>query len=749
MDSPFFAFMKRNKSDRKGKNMIYSQKELNREIYAAQARLTDEKLFLSPTYEHKLTEMGHGITNCSFNGKSHMLNQGDDLAFTDGNDIYINYASQIAKTLEKRTEKHRYFLGLNMHEYGHILFTDFKLAEQVREKFKQNVLYPMPKENDYLKELLLFLADETKNAAALQGIHHSLDNAIEDGFVDRAVCKAVPGYSDCLQYSNEVDFANDLISYKEMKNKGIPNPLIFTNLVLSYCVYGEKGYSEEDIENDELLESFEECLTWLRMAVFEARPIERKRLVNTVFCHLFHFIKKEAEKQQEQQKQQQENQQQSQHGQGQNSQNQSGQSGSSEGQNSNCPQNTSQAHADGSNAGEPSGGSPSPSQALNEALSELNGQMTNTEKAAHKNTTAPNEKAIEEIASAMEMAGSESASEGEENESTASANKDKGEGESELSSQLDKIAQDIAISQICEKQEKEIQNNMSCDVKKFLDGVQVHKDIPSNCIRAEVTASAKKLYDMVHQELDTIVRRFIKDFEKEIKDRQLGDTLTGLYAGKRLDGNHLYRSDKRIFSRKIMPEDIPDMAVGILVDCSGSMSGERIEIAQKCAYITYTFCQKMHIPCFVIGHSTSGYTVNLKSVADDKSLDNNDKIRIFGLQAGGSNRDGFALRYCLKKLENIQAKDKLMLVISDGRPAHNGYGMESGQKDCQSAVHDAIKKGIWTIAAGIGYDSASVHEVYKEGRTDNDSASFLDLSDMNRLPKAFVKIIKQRLEKLA
>lgn len=737
--------------------MILNQRQLQREIYAVKESLTDEQLFLSPSYEHKLTEMGHGVTNCTFDGKTHMMNGGNDLAFTDGNDIYINFASEYAKTLDSRAEKHRYFLGLNLHEYGHILFTDFKLAEQVADKLKDNTLYPMPKENDYLKELLEFMADATHNASALQGIHHSLDNSIEDGFVDRATCRAVPGYADCLQFVNEVDLANDLVSYKEMKDQGLPNPLIFSNLVLAYCVYGTKGYSEEEIENDKLLESFEECLVWLRKAMYEARPLERKRLVNTVFCHLFHFIKQEAEKQQQEQEQQKQEQsgssgsgEQQNSGSSSSSQNQSS-SGEQSSQNGQNGQNTEgqssagQGSESGSEAGQPTAG-PSLSQALNDALNALNNQMQSSEKTEHRNAKAPNQEAINELATAMEGTGEPAETEsGNASSNTASQEA----SESGASAQLEQIAQDIAISQICNEQERNIQNQMQNEVRKFLDGVQDHRGVDSRCTRANQNNTAVSRYEMCHSELDTIVRRFIKDFEKEIKDRQLGDTMTGLYAGKRLDTNHLYRSDKRIYSRKILPEDIPDLAVGILVDCSGSMGGDRIEIARKCAYITYSFCQKLHIPCFVIGHHTSGNTVLLDSVADEKSLDSKDKIRIFGLEAGGSNRDGYALRYCLKKLEHIPANDKLMLVISDGRPAHNGYGMESGQKDCQSAVHDAIKKGIWTIAAGIGRDADSVKEVYKEGRSDRDSATFLDLSDMQRLPKAFVKIIKQRLEKSA
>ena len=40
----------------------------------------------------------------------------------------------------------------------------------------------------------------------------------------------------------------------------------------------------------------------------------------------------------------------------------------------------------------------------------------------------------------------------------------------------------------------------------------------------------------------------------------------------------------------------------------------------------------------------------------------------------------------------------------------------------------------------------SVKSVYKEGKSDKNSATYMDLSDLKKLPKAFVKVIKKYLE---
>lgn len=114
------------------------------------------------------------------------------------------------------------------------------------------------------------------------------------------------------------------------------------------------------------------------------------------------------------------------------------------------------------------------------------------------------------------------------------------------------------------------------------------------------------------------------------------------------------------------------------------------------------------------------------------------------MTAYGCNRDGYAVWFCIKKLEKITADQKILMIISDGRPNHNGYGLESGRMDCQAAVKHGIKKGITTIAASIG-DPTGVRSVYKDDISEKSSAEFLDLTDLQKLPKAFVNIIKKRM----
>ena len=98
----------------------------------------------------------------------------------------------------------------------------------------------------------------------------------------------------------------------------------------------------------------------------------------------------------------------------------------------------------------------------------------------------------------------------------------------------------------------------------------------------------------------------------------------------------------------------------------------------------------------------------------------------------------------MEKLKHIVAEQKLMMIISDGCPNHTGYHIKEGRDDCQAIVKDGLIYGITTIAAAID-DAVNVQSVYKKGISEKNSAEYLDLSDLRKLPKAFVKIIKKRL----
>lgn len=759
--------------------VIRTQRQLKRAIFSAKEKLEDTTIFLSDAYKHFLTTMRNGIVDGT-TGETVIFRGGENgaIAYTDGSDTHINYDNCLATGLE-RTEKNTLFLGLNLHEIGHLLFSDFDLLEKIRKKLiMENVIYPMPpSDTKYLDELQDFV--QTQGTKAIVQLYCNLNNCIEDGFVDRAVMSLIKGYAYTLRFVRERDRTLDRRDYAQMRADKLPDEDIFQNLVLNYARHGDRLYTEAEYETgDELLAEVRECEDCIRKAVFTISPMQRAKASWAVFCHLFHFVKMQNDKKQNQQQQNQQNQQNQQQQSGQQgNQQQTGQQGNQQqsGKNSNSQskqpeenqQPTGQTEHTEKGQSKPEqtpplpgqGGIPveqgpsqgtevtenagqSASQSLSQALEKMGQNTPNTEKTERRNTqknmnggTMPNSSASQKLSEAMSQ-------NGQENQQTSTSASENGQQTS-----MEKLTEEVAKEEVAKQQENQLKKEMQVGANAIKNGI--HRTVNPSPQRVEVTNSGRMEYHTYHRELDEIVRRFIKDFQKEITERQTGDTLTGLYTGKRITSHELYRQDLKIFNRKILPEDIPDMAVGIMVDLSGSMSGERIMYAKKCAYITYSFCKKLGIPTFVVGHDASrggDNTVHIKSIVDEYSLDGKDALRIFSMEAGWCNRDGYALRYCLQKLKAIPCEQKLMLVISDGRPNGYNYSLAEGRADCQDAVSKAIKDGITTICAGIGEDAGTVKSVYKEGISEKNSAHFLDITDLKKLPKAFIKIIKKALE---
>ena len=61
--------------------------------------------------------------------------------------------------------------------------------------------------------------------------------------------------------------------------------------------------------------------------------------------------------------------------------------------------------------------------------------------------------------------------------------------------------------------------------------------------------------------------------------------------GRRLDAHALCRNDGKVFYKNRLPNEIPELAVGLLLDESGSMcSADRSTYARAAAIILFDFC---------------------------------------------------------------------------------------------------------------------------------------------------------------
>jgi hypothetical protein len=106
------------------------------------------------------------------------------------------------------------------------------------------------------------------------------------------------------------------------------------------------------------------------------------------------------------------------------------------------------------------------------------------------------------------------------------------------------------------------------------------------------------------------------------------------------------------------------------------------------------------------------------------------------------------------KLDNEVAMKKILFIISDGAPNGLGYGYRMGQTPEQSMakadINDILttygRKGISFITAGLSENRKTIEALYTDGLSEKTAAKYLDISDLNRLPKTLVNILKKEID---
>jgi len=304
-----------------------------------------------------------------------------------------------------------------------------------------------------------------------------------------------------------------------------------------------------------------------------------------------------------------------------------------------------------------------------------------------------------------------------------------------LSSLVDEIKEGRAI--------KTLEGERHCELNAFAKTVSygnAHKGIDIRVNRAsEITPYMEALYDEIAAPLLPIAKRIAKKY-LEISDfARQGGRVDGLLMGKRFDAGAAYRKDGKVFIKNIMPQDLQPLAVALLIDESGSMSGERSQVAMATAIILQNFCEQLNIPIAIYGHSTSSYGCELYSYIEFDTYTKKDKYRLTDIGARGCNRDGAALRYTAERLMTRPEEAKVLILISDGQPNGDyGYNGELAKADLRGIQKEYTKKGVCFCAAAIGDDKDVIKDIYGD--------AFLDVSTLKQLPSKLMKVLEKYLK---
>lgn len=218
-------------------------------------------------------------------------------------------------------------------------------------------------------------------------------------------------------------------------------------------------------------------------------------------------------------------------------------------------------------------------------------------------------------------------------------------------------------------------------------------------------------------------RRLVSLLRSRLRARWSGGKEHG-----RLDSRRLYKAVNGATAvyKELVEANRLDTCIALMVDQSGSMTGDRLELAKEAAIVMGDVLHQLRVPFFVAGHSTQEPTsvppnsemysrYNRLWVSTHINWDENwpsASHKLLAMNPVGNTLDGEALRWAARQLLQRKEKRKVLFWFSDGFP-QPGYGSVA---DCQTYLKKVAESceahGVEVIAFGI--QSEAVKYYFKQ-----------------------------------
>lgn len=712
-----------------------------------------------------------------------------DWADTNNQVIRINAGNPVVTKVRGRENRYQIVCGLFSHELGHVLYTDFLCSQSYFNALVDERWYPAAPDlkaaKDKLNERAVWdyvRADELNKKLFLK-VAHDIWNVLEDGYIEHRFLNQFPG---TLGYGLEIlrerqwKLMPDVTQMKEQEEEGGHIFYSILQVMLSYALFGEIKYGDEAL-TDERIQSVFGLITEIDQAVMVKSAKSRCDVVNTILVRLWDYIEDYLEEMKKRCDEM----------------TAAGLSisaeelleaglGSLTGTSTSATGCVSRPVADGEDSEEISGGQTAGNRAKTHADAEESEESSGSgdygadeeesesdEAEGTEENESGDEKGSAGMASSedesdeeplipMQKAGNTRKQKATEQEQgripltqtssvsnpvggTVSRNEDyERECDERAATDIERILDQMAERSACEQLENERLQELNEAAQNISYG-NIHEGVGIQINRiSSVDEELVEQYDQVANPLLAISKQMQKSLVKQLKESRRGGKMTGLLMGRRLDTHALCRNDGKVFYKNSLPNEIPEMAVGLLLDESGSMSScDRCTYARATAIILYDFCQGLDIPVMVYGHSTEydshhGNIVDLYSYAEFESIDQEDQYRMMDINARGGNRDGAALRYVAEQLSKRPEEIKILMIVSDGQPADRGYDGTAAEEDLRGVRQEYQRKNIIFVAAAIGDDKQNIERIYGD--------SFMDITDLNQLPAKLTGVVRRHIQ---
>lgn len=265
----------------------------------------------------------------------------------------------------------------------------------------------------------------------------------------------------------------------------------------------------------------------------------------------------------------------------------------------------------------------------------------------------------------------------------------------------------------------------------------------------------------MNEKVDAMVGPISKDLERAMRAKSIASWEGGLRKG-RMNPSALARlsaGDDRVFRQK-RQNITNDVAVSLVVDASGSMTGGKIHTAAAAAYALSQVLDRLSINheviCFTTGDVHDGsrmeeqerkYGVKYSRYESlympivkgyEERINTETRQRFAWLPNVSflrNNVDGECIDIAHRRLRMRKEKGKIMIVLSDGCPhAQSGTGRGSLSRHLKDTVEGIERSG--TKIIGIGINSSEVKNFYTKN---------IVINNVEELPQGVIRELRTML----
>lgn len=651
-------------------------------------------------------------------------------ALTNNKEIIVNAANSLFTKRDELDEPLSvsvdHILGVMFHEAGHVLYTNFSVLKKYKEQFHDgklviNSIELSKEEKKSLKEINNLLNDNrsnvvlgvslTKTKAFIYNIFNWLNNAIEDGRIEKTLLDRDADFGG---------YCNGLIGLRNKQKDEIVGSNIqdiekYLNACFEYAKYGTSTTYTGDVfpELEAAKPIIDMMLDCKEAMKFTEYTVE---LICIAYPNLIKPLLTEETDDQDNNDQSNDNSQ--------------GNSDSDESSDSNSSGGNQSSGESGSDNGK--------SNTENDGSDGSNEAEDNQENSDNNDS--------------QEEAGED---EGDDSNGRGDSNK-----EDELDDIMDNLPETSPLPEydnmgvessdgsleeamqptpdfVGEAAKESVEKEVNDEINKMISD----STAPLGCSKTTVVDDLPyAVLSSAQEDFLDDNRSLFKKIGREIENHLKSDMRTGSnkrkFSGKKFRAEKLVNRDYRYFENTATKRDIPETAVGILIDQSGSMYGKQIECARYAAMGMYkTLAELEHFDVAVYGHTCGFEEVIINRYIDFGFKPKKPIEMLAGMYADGGNIDEIAVTALGERLKSQMVDKKIMIIISDGLP-HSLIG--HAETRLRDLVKGYVKEGIHVFVAALGSDKANIDKIYED-------VSFIDITDPSELPTNMLRAIKRTI----